>query len=201
MAIYAAIDSPPASADDRTDDPLITETVSVGAEPATLVAHLDAQGSPTLSAFPENLTTLAPGKSRIEVRHLAAAPPVELLVDGEPTGNLLQPGRSTSVVLDAGDHTIEAATEDGDPVKSATLAVADGELASISLIGSVDGGIEVAVQRYTGLGSAPEAVPTGDSNLLGDGEDPTGLYLLAALASLMAATGGFLMIRRSRQVL
>ena len=104
-------------------------------------------------------------------------------------------------MLDAGDHTLEAATADGDPVTSATIAVADGELAAISVVGSAENGIEVAIQRYTGLGSAPAAVPTGDSNLLGDGEDPTGLYLLAALASLMAAAGGLVMVRRNRQVL
>ncbi len=126
---------------------------------------------------------------------------MQLTVDGEPTGGLLEPGQSASLVLDAGDHTIEAATADGEPVKSATIATADGELASISLIGTADTGIDVAIQRYTGLGSAPASVPTGDSNLLGEGEDPTGLYLLAGLASLMAAAGGLVMMRRSRQVL
>jgi LPXTG-motif cell wall-anchored protein len=200
VAIYAASDSPPPAAADRTDEPLISQTVTIGADPTTLVAHLDADGNPTISSFPEDLSTLAPASSRVEIRHLAAAPAVELSIDGNSAGTL-EPGKAISTVLEAGEHTISASTADGDPVKTATLTLADGELASISLIGSVEDGIEVAVQRYTGLSSAPQAVPTGDSNLLAEGEDPTGLYLLAGLASLMAAAGGLVMIRRNRRVL
>lgn len=200
VALYAAIASPPASADDRNDDALVAETVTIGADPSSLVAHLDGDGNPTLSAFVEDLSTLAAGKSRIEIRHLAAAPGLDLLVGGEPISDaLLEPGSSTALVLDAGDHTIEALTGDG-LLKTATITVSDGELASVSFIGSIDDGIEVAVQRYTGLASAPGGVPTGDSDLPGSG-DMTGLYLIAALAALMAAGGGGMMIRRSRRLL
>jgi len=199
VALFAAIDSPPVNADDRSDDALITQTVTVGGDPASLVAHLDGDGNPALSTFAEDLSTLPAGKSRIDLRHLAAAPGVELLVDGDPISDApLEPGEATSLVLDAGDHTIEARTPDG-PVKTATITVSDGELAAISFIGSADNGIEVAVQRYTGLSSAPGGVPTGDSDL--PAGDLTSLYLLAALAALMAAAGGGLMIRRSRRVL
>ncbi len=200
--IYAASDSAPASASERSDDPLISETVTVGDDPATLVAHLDAEGNPVISAFVENLETLEAGTSRVELRHLAAAPAVQATIDGEDASGLLEPGKTTSVVLPAGEHTIETSTADGTPVKSATITVDDGELASISIIGSAEGGsIDVVVQRYTGLASAPQAVPTGNSNLLAAGEDPTGLYILGALTSLMALAGGFVMIRRNRRVL
>ncbi len=200
--LYAASDDAPASATDRSDDPLISETILVGEEPATVAAHLDGGGTPTISAFVENFERLEPATSRIELRHLAAAPAVRATIDGVDAAELLEPGNTTTAVLDAGEHTIETATADGTPVKSATITLADGELAAISVIGAADEGtIDVVVQRYTGLSSAPQAVPTGDSNLLAAGEDPTGLYILGALTSIMAALGGLVMIRRNRRVL
>ena len=50
-------------------------------------------------------------------------------------------------------------------------------------------------------GFVPRYESTVTSNLLADGQDPPGLYLLAGLASLMAAAGGLVMVRRSRRVL
>ncbi len=200
--IYAASDAPPPSAADRSDEPIISLTATIGAEPTTLVAHLDGEGNPTISAFVENLDSLDPATGRIELRHLAAAPAVQATIDGEDVNGLLEPGGTTAVVLDAGEHTIETSTADGTPVRTATINLADGELASVSIIGvAAEDTIEVVVQRYTGLSTAPAAVPTGDSNLLADGEDPTGLYILGAIASLMAVAGGLMMIRRSRRVL
>ncbi|MGB5758790.1 MAG: DUF4397 domain-containing protein, partial [Acidimicrobiales bacterium] len=202
IEIYAASDTAPASATDRSDDPLISETVTIGDAPATIVAYLDGEGNPTISTFVEDFETLEPATGRIELRHLAAAPAVQATIDGVAAGGLLEPGETATAVLAAGEHTIEAATADGTPVKSATITLADGELADISIIGAVeDGTIDVVVQRYTGLSSAPQAVPTGNSNLLAAGEDPTGLYILAALTSIMAALGGLVMIRRNRRVL
>jgi hypothetical protein len=123
-------------------------------------------------------------------------------VDGTEVDGVLEPGETATVELAAGEHTIETATVDGTAVKSATISVADGELAAISVIGvAADDTVDVVVQRYTGLASAPAAIPTGDSDLLGAGEDPTGLYLLGALTSLMAASGGFVLMRRNRRVL
>ncbi|MEM7274561.1 MAG: DUF4397 domain-containing protein [Actinomycetota bacterium] len=202
IELFAASDTPPVSSADRSDDPVISQTVTVGADPATLVAHLDANGNPTLSAFAEDFEPLDPGTARVQLRHLAAAPGVQAIIDGEPADGLLEPGREAVLTLSAGEHTIETTTADGTPVKSATLTLADGEVAAVSVIGSAaDDNIAVVVQRYTGLSTAPAAVPTGNSNLLADGEDPTALYILGIMTSLMAIAGGVLMLRRSRQVL
>ena len=200
--IYAASETAPADAANRTDDPLISETLSVGDDPTTVVAHLDGDGNPVISAFTEDLSDLAPATGRIELRHLAAAPAVSATVDGEAVPGLLEPGKTATLELAAGEHLIETATADGTPVTSATITIADGELASLSVIGvAADDTIDVAVQRFTGLASAPAAVPTGDSNLLGADQDPTVLYILASMTSLMALAGGVIMVRRSRRVL
>ncbi len=200
--IYAASDAAPADAANRTDDPLISETLSVGDDPTTVVAHLDGEGNPVISAFTEDFGDLAPATGRVELRHLAAAPGVSATIDGEALPGLLEPGKTATIELAAGEHTIETATADGTPVTSATITLADGELASISVIGvAADDTVDVAVQRFTGLASAPAAVPTGDSNLLGADQDPTVIYILASMTSLMALAGGAIMVRRSRRVL
>ena len=44
---------------------------------ATLAAHLDAQGDPTLTAFVNDTSEVPAGQARLTVRHVAAAPAVE----------------------------------------------------------------------------------------------------------------------------
>jgi len=50
---------------------------------ATLVVHHAADGSGALTAFENDLDPLEPGMGRLVVRHLAAAPPFDVVVDGE----------------------------------------------------------------------------------------------------------------------
>jgi len=57
-----------------------TDTVARG-DDVTIVAHLDANASPQLSAFANDITTIPSGNARVTVRHLAAAPAVDVIVD------------------------------------------------------------------------------------------------------------------------
>jgi hypothetical protein len=56
-----------------------TDTVQRG-DDVTIVAHLGATGTPTLSAFANDLSPLPALNSRVTVRHLAQAPAVDVLV-------------------------------------------------------------------------------------------------------------------------
>ena len=49
---------------------------------ASIVAHLDESGSPTLSVFVNDTATIQAGDARLTVRHTAAAPAVDVLADG-----------------------------------------------------------------------------------------------------------------------
>lgn len=56
----------------------------------SIVAHLDASGSPTLAVFVNDVSDLTPGTTRLEVRHTAAAPTVDVaLYRGDNTDNYL----------------------------------------------------------------------------------------------------------------
>jgi hypothetical protein len=61
--------------------------VVVRGDDVTIVANLDGSGSPTLSAFANETSSVAPGSARVTIRHLAAAPAVDVIVDniGNPS--------------------------------------------------------------------------------------------------------------------
>jgi hypothetical protein len=72
-----------AGADPSTDSPALEASVHLppGAN-VSAVAHLDAAGAPKLSVFVNDTSTTVAGFGRAVVRHTAAAPAVDVLVNG-----------------------------------------------------------------------------------------------------------------------
>lgn len=63
-------------------NPVLTRTDTVArGDDVTIVAHLDAAASPLLSAFANDTSAIAVGNARVTVRHLAAAPTVDVIVE------------------------------------------------------------------------------------------------------------------------
>ena len=59
-----------------TETPLLTQTVTVPAGfVGSLIAHLAGDGTPTLTAYADDLSTVPAGQARVVVRHSAAAEP------------------------------------------------------------------------------------------------------------------------------
>ncbi len=198
--LYQAVDGAPAAAGDRTDLPITSQSVTVGADPASLIAHLDGDGEVVLSAFTEDLSPTDPAQGRIVVRHLAQGPEVTVTIDGEPVDDgTIGNGEFATIPLAAGQHTVSAVTGDGTEIANAAITVEDGELASITVFGSADDGtLDAVVQSFSGLSSAPTEVPTGNSNLVGMDEDMTSLYLVGVTTLVMVVAGGAVMARRRR---
>ncbi|MGF1597609.1 MAG: DUF4397 domain-containing protein [Acidimicrobiales bacterium] len=200
LALFAATDDPPANAADRTDQPLLTDTVALNDDAASVIAHLDERGQLAVSSFAERLSPLDPGQGRIVVRHVMAAGAVEASVGGEILGSL-SPGDETAIEVAAGSVPVEIRGADGETLVNATVAVDDGELASLSVIGSPgDDSAEIVIQRFTGLATAPAAVPTGDSGLLGTGDDQSGVWVVYLMMAVLALAGGVVAIRRQRSL-
>ena len=58
----------------------------------TAVAHLTEAGEPTATLFTNDISQTAPGEGRLTVRHVAAAPAVDVLAGGAPViTNLTNP--------------------------------------------------------------------------------------------------------------
>jgi hypothetical protein len=188
LAVYADGDTP-----DTADPAIEANGVEVpGGANATVVAHLDADGNPTLSLFANDTAPIPPGDARLTVRHTAAAPAVDVRADGQPLfRDLANPGESSADVP-AGTYAAGVAlagTEDV-VIGPADLDLAEGTHTVVYAWGSAgDDNLALAVQTISGMHSAPAGVPAGEAGLAAEPELPTwalGLGLASVLALLVA---------------
>lgn len=75
----------------------------------TVIAGLTAAGAPKLFAFVNRMGDLGAGKARVQVRHTAAAPTVDVLVNGSVALRSLEPGGQRTVVLRKGSYRVAVA--------------------------------------------------------------------------------------------
>jgi hypothetical protein len=136
-----------------------------------LVAHLraDSAMTPTVTVFPNDLAPVPPGKGRLVVAHVAAAPPADARVDGEVLFRNIANGESLTLVVPAKKYSVDVvATGTDGPVIGgpATASVQAGALNRVFVYGSTAGAglktlsqvIKVPVEGA----AAPSSVPTGD---------------------------------------
>lgn len=153
----------------------------------TVIAHLDADGTPTLAVFENDTSTIDAGEGRLTVRHTAAAPAVDVLANGDVAfSNLSNPNEATAD-LPAGTISAEVVpTGATEPVVigPADLMIDEGASLIVYAVGSLDGeSLTVLTESITGLGSAPESVQTGNSPV---GVDP--LVFVTIAGALLAGT-------------
>jgi hypothetical protein len=93
-------------------DPAVAGSASLPAGAnASIVAHLDEGGDPTLTVFVNDTSEIAAGDTRVTVRHTAAAPVVDVLADGEVlVPGLANPDEATAEVP-AGTYEVAVAPE------------------------------------------------------------------------------------------
>lgn len=176
-----------------TGTPVISATAQVPAGAnVTLVAHLTADGKPTITPFVNDVSKLAPGQARLIVRHTAAAPAVDVRAGGTPViKGLTNPKQQ---VLN-----LPAATVSADVVLAGTSTVAigpadvtlkEGTATIVYAIGSAEQKtLSLVVQTISGLHSSPGGVPAGTGGLANDGL-PIWAGVLAGLGVLVAAGAG-----------
>lgn len=157
----------------------------------TAVAHLDPAGAPTATLFTNDLSAVPAGQGRLVVRHVAAAPAVDVLAGGTPViTNLSNPDEQSLTVPAGTVSAAVAAAGTTTPVLGPTdLDVAEGADTIVYAWGSLEAGnLALAVQTISGLHSAPGGVPTGELGLAADDGTPLpwvlGAVLVAAAAVL-----------------
>ncbi len=185
-----------ASDADDDSDPAIgpVDLKLEGGKNYTAVAHLKENGDPTATLFTNDTSKTAAGQGRLTVRHVAAAPAVDVLAGGEPVIEGLENPDEQSLDLDAG--TVEAAVAPAgstDPVLGpADVTVKEGALTIAYAWGSLkDENLKLATQTITGLHSGPGGVNGGEAGLASVGIMP------GILAALFFGLGGALVIRRT----
>lgn len=177
-------------------------TLPAGAN-VSLVAHLSAAGTPTLTAFANPVGGLATGKARLVVRHTAAAPAVDVLAGGKPvfTG-LTNPDQRTA---DLAPGTVSAAVALAGTTKPvigpASLTLAAGQVTVVYAIGSVkDNTLQLVTQSLDpAQAPMPDGVNAGSGGLAADGSGNAPVVGALMLGGLMLITAGGLAAARVRR--
>lgn len=155
------------TAADAADDsaPLLTATADLsGGNSYSLVAHLTADGTPTISPYANDISTISAGQTRLVVRHDAAAPAVDVRAGGavvlsdvtNPNEGVLNipAGTVSADVVLAGTTTVA--------IGPASLNLAEGSATFVHAVGSAaDGTLALVSFVIPGLHSAPGGVPAG----------------------------------------
>jgi hypothetical protein len=165
---------------------------------ATIVAHLTESGDPTATVFVNDTAQLDPGLARVVVRHVAAAPAVDVRVNGTPTFEGLTNPNEASADVAAGTVSADVVLAGTETVAigPADLDLAEGTSTLVYAWGSAeDENLALAVQTITGLHGAPSGVPGGTAGLVDDGGAAT--WWIAAAAVFAAFAGSIVVARRA----
>lgn len=156
----------------------------------TVVAHLDADGELTATPFENDTESVDAGQGTLVARHVAQAPEVDVLVNGDSVGTFSNPEQIGPAALPADEYEVEI--QAGGNAVSTTPAtdavpVADGQSTIAYAWGTADD-LQIAVQTVKLGHSAPSGVPGGESGAAAGGN--AAWLLLAGLgAAGMALTG------------
>lgn len=153
---------------------------------ASIVAHLDAAGAPKLSVFVNDTSPVFEGKSRLVVRHTAAAPAVDVLAGGTPVfRNLANPNEAKADLPAGTVSAAVAATGTTTPVLGPVdLQLQAGTSTIVYAVGSLEGDtLKVLSQTIGGLGAA-DGTPAGNLPRTGSSET---MLLVAIGLGLIAA--------------
>jgi hypothetical protein len=189
LAVYADGDNP-----DNAEPAIEANGVEVpGGANATVVAHLNEQGQPTLTPFVNDVAPTAPGESRLVVRHTAAAPAVDVRADGDVLFSGLTNPNEESGDVPAGTYSADVtlAGQNQAVLGPADLDLAEGTSTIVYAWGSAeDDNLDLAVQTIDSLHSSPSGVPGGETGAAADQPVATwalGLGLVSAVAVAFGA--------------
>lgn len=188
-------------AEDDSDPVLgpITLTLESGTS-YTAVAHLTADGEPTADLFTNDTSETAAGEGRLTLRHVAAAPAVDVLAGDSPVIEGLENPDEATLDLPAG--TVSAAVAlvgTTDPVLGPTdVEIADGTLTILYAWGSAeDDNLAIAAQTIDGLHSGPDGVNTGSAGLVAEDRGAVWTPVLLGGAALLVAALVVVAVRRT----
>ncbi|MCP8710700.1 DUF4397 domain-containing protein [Streptomyces sp. AC04842] len=173
--------------------PALEKTVEVGeGDAATIAAHLSADGKPQLTAFADDVSKVDAGKGRLTVRHIAAAPAVDVRAGGQPVFTGLTNPNEDSAVVDAGtvDADVVLAGTDTVAIGPAEVNVAEGAGTVVYAWGSAEGkNLALATQKFSGMDSMPKGVHAGGGGAAVSANSTTWTPGWAAAGGAVAVAG------------
>ncbi|MBO8187525.1 DUF4397 domain-containing protein [Streptomyces spirodelae] len=191
----------PAGTSPSSGSPVVAKQVDVAAGAnATVVANLTEGGQPALNAYKNDVSPAPGGKSRLTVRHVAAAPAVDVRADGQAVFKDLKNPREASAEVPAGtvNADVTLAGTDKVVIGPAKLDLADGASTVVYAWGSAkDNNLALKTQTLSTGGKAPGPPAAGVSGAAASNDD-TALYALAAGAAFVVLVAGAQLAHRRR---
>ncbi|MER7778549.1 DUF4397 domain-containing protein [Streptomyces sp. NPDC096191] len=182
--------------------PAIEKEVKVPAGAnATIAAHLSADGTPRLTAFTNDVSAVDDGQSRLTVRHIAAAPAVDVRADGQPVFKGLENPKQDTAVVDAGTVSADVVLAGTDTVAigPADLNLKDGTSNVAYAWGSAaDKNLALATQTLDTTDASPSGGYSGAS-ATGLTPNSSEQWLAWAAVTGMVTLTGVLVFRRAAE--
>ncbi|HZG03881.1 MAG TPA: DUF4397 domain-containing protein [Streptomyces sp.] len=174
-------------------EPAIRKSVQVPAGAnATLAAHLDAQGNPTLTAFVNDVSRVPAGQARLTVRHVAAAPAVDVRANGQAVFEGLENPNEDTAEVPAGTVSADVVLAGTSTVAigPADLNLAEGTTNIVYAWGSAeDENLALKVQTIRGTPAAPGGVDAGGSGAMAADNESATAWLAWGTAGAVAVAG------------
>jgi hypothetical protein len=181
----------PADAADDSGQALLSAQAEVPAGGnVTLAAHLTAEAQPALTPLVNEVGEVPAGQARVVLRHLAAAPAVDVLAGGEPVArNLTNPNQEALEVPAGTVSAAVAAAGTTEPVIGpADLSLQEGTTTFVHAVGSLEqDSLELVTFTIGGGDSAPGGVPAGAPSGAPASSFPAGWAALSALGVALVA--------------
>lgn len=191
----------PAGTSPSSGQPVVAKQVQVASGTnATIVANLTEGGQPALNAYANDVSPVPSGKSRLTVRHVAAAPAVDVRADGQAVFKGLKNSREASTEVPAGtiNADVTLAGTDEAVIGPEKLDLADGASTVVYAWGSAkDKNLALKVQTLTTGSKAPRPPSAGQSGAAASNDD-TLLYAIAAGAAFTVLVAGARLALRRR---
>lgn len=153
--IFAEATNAPATISERSDAAVIDVTAPVpSGESVSIIAHVDADGVPTLTAFVNDLSDTARDQGRVTIRHTAQAPAVDIIAAGAAVAPFINLSNGEEAVADlpVGDYpTGIAATGTVNELVPAPVTATAGENLVVYAIGSLGSSFTLITQSFDGL--------------------------------------------------
>ena len=136
----------------RNDDPALSidNVTFLAGTCSTVTANLTETGSPTTNVFANCVARNPAGEGRVTVRHIAAAPAVDVLANGETLfGNVTNGGAATSRVPAQPYSIAVTLASNGDPVLGPEVVAVSRPFNTIVYVwgSAADGTLATTVQR------------------------------------------------------
>lgn len=154
-----------ADAADGSGTPLLSANAELPAGGnVTLVAHLTADGKPTVTPFVNDVSSVPAGQARLVVRHTAAAPAVDVLAGGKAVVSGLTNPNDEALEVPAGTvaAAVAAAGTTEPVIGPADVDLKEGTATFVHAIGSLkDKNLSLVSFTVSKLHSSPSGVPSG----------------------------------------